>query len=137
MAADIKSIARRTYEEILPKADLKALADVIHPDCISHEATPGSVQGLEGIRQTAVWLNRVFAELHWEIHKIIAEGDTVAVFSTVSGRHADVLMGHAPTNRTVAFKQMAFIRFQDGKGIEFWAVRDDLALMRQLGALPG
>jgi predicted ester cyclase len=28
------------------------------------------------------------------------------------------------------------LRFQDGKAIERWAVRDDLTLMRQLGVLP-
>jgi len=139
MAADIKSIARRTYEELLPKADLNGLAEVIHPDCISHETPPGTgsrPQGLEGTRQTALWLNRVFSDLRWDIHKLIAEGDTVAVFSTLTGRHTGELMGLTSTNRPVAFRQMAFIRFQDGKGIEFWAVRDDLSLMRQLGALP-
>ncbi len=43
-------------------------------------------------------------------------------------------MGTAPTNRPFSFRQVHLIRFQDGKGIEHWAVRDDLGLLRQLGA---
>ncbi len=46
------------------------------------------------------------------------------------------LMGVAPTNRPVAFRLVHLVRFQDGKSIEHWAVRDDLTLMRQLGVVP-
>jgi predicted ester cyclase len=45
-------------------------------------------------------------------------------------------MGLAPTNRPFAFRQVHILRFQDGKAIEHWAVRDDISLMRQLGAIP-
>jgi predicted ester cyclase len=45
-------------------------------------------------------------------------------------------MGLAPTGRSFASRQVHIVRFQDGKGIEHWAVRDDLAMLRQLGALP-
>ena len=45
-------------------------------------------------------------------------------------------MGLAPTSRSVAFRQVHIIRFQDGLGIEHWAVPDDLDLARQLGAIP-
>jgi len=46
------------------------------------------------------------------------------------------LVGLAPTNRPFAVRQVHIVRFQDGRGIEHWAVRDDLGLMRQLGAIP-
>jgi predicted ester cyclase len=36
----------------------------------------------------------------------------------------------------VAFRQVHIVRFQDGKVAEHWAVRDDLGLGRQLGAIP-
>jgi hypothetical protein len=39
----------------------------------------------------------------------------------------------ALTNQQV----MYILRFSDGKAVEHWAARDDMALMRQLGALPG
>jgi predicted ester cyclase len=60
----------------------------------------------------------------------------VAVYTTMSGRHTGDLMGIAPTNRPVSFSYAHILRFQDGKAIERWGVRDDLALMRQLGVIP-
>ena len=31
---------------------------------------------------------------------------------------------------------MHFLRFADGKIVEHWAVRDDAAMMRQIGMIP-
>ncbi len=136
MSVDIKDVARRTLTEIMPNADVAALAEVVHPDCVNHEAPPGTPQGLEGMKQTTLWLRQVFSDLRWEIHKVIGEGDMVAVYCTLHGRHAGELMGVAPTNRPVAFRQVHLVRFQDGRSIEHWAVRDDLTLMRQIGVVP-
>jgi predicted ester cyclase len=136
MASDLKAIARRTLEEIFPNADVAALAQVVHPQVVNHEAPPGAPQGLEGMIQTMRWLARAFSERRYELHQVIAEGDTVVLYCTFHARHTGEFMGLAPTNRPVAVRQVHIVRFQDGKGIEHWAVRDDLGLLRQLGALP-
>lgn len=83
-----------------------------------------------------LWLGSVFSEQRWEIHKVIGEGDTVAVHCTMKGRHTGSLMGIPPTNLAVSCAYVHILRFEDGKAIEHWAVRDDLGLMRQLGVLP-
>jgi predicted ester cyclase len=132
----IKATARRTLEEIFPNGDVAALAEVVHPDVVSHEAPQGAPQGLDGMTRTMLWLNAAFSERRYQIHQVLAEGDSVAVYCTFSGRHTGQFMGLPPTNRPFAFRQVHIIRFQHGKGIEHWAVRDDLALLRQLGALP-
>jgi predicted ester cyclase len=136
MADDLKAIARRTLEEILPNGDIAGLRAVMHPDCVNHEPPPGAPQGLDGMIQAMQWLARGFSDRRFEIHQVIAEGDTVAVHCTFHGRHTGEFMGLAPTNQPVAFRQVHIVRFQDGKGIEHWAVRDDLGLGRQLGAIP-
>lgn len=136
MAVDIKDVARRTLTEIMPNGDVAALAEVVHPDCVNHEAPPGTPGGLEGMKQTMLWLRQVFSDLRWEIHKVVAEADTVALYCTLHGRHTGELMGIPPTNRPVAFRQVHLVRFLDGKSIEHWALRDDLTLMRQLGVVP-
>ena len=46
-------------------------------------------------------------------------------------------MGIPPTNREVAQDYVHILRFKDGKAVEHWGVRDDMALMQQLGVLPG
>ena len=132
----IKAAARRTLEEIFPNGDADGLAEVVHPDCVNHEAPPGALQGLDGMTQSMRMLEAAFSDRRWEIHQAIAEGDTVVLHCTFSGRHTGPFMGLAPTNRPFAFRQVHIVRFQDGKGIEHWAVRDDLGFLRQVGAVP-
>jgi predicted ester cyclase len=136
MAQDIKAAARRTLEEIFPNGDVAALAEVVHPDCVNHEAPPGAPQGLEGMTQSMLMLQRAFSDRHYEIHQVIGEGDTVVIHCTFTGRHTGEFMGLPPTNRPFAFRQIHIVRFEDGKGVEHWAVRDDLTFMRQLGVVP-
>jgi predicted ester cyclase len=83
-----------------------------------------------------LWLRSVFSDQRWEIHQVICEGETVVVYCTFHARHTGNLMGIAPTNREVAQDYIHIVRFHDGKAIEHWGVRDDMALMRQLGLLP-
>lgn len=137
MSEELKAKARRTWEKIVPNADVEALAEVIAEDLIDHSARPDEPQGLAGVQQTVLWLGRVFSDQRWEIHQVIGEGDIVVVYCTLHGRHTGDLMGIAPTNREVAVNYVHIVRFRDGKAVEYWSVRDDMALMRQLGALPG
>jgi predicted ester cyclase len=132
----IKAAARRTLEEIFPNIDVAGLVEVVHPDMVNHDAPPGAPQGLEGMTWSMRMLAAAFSDRRWEIHQAVAEGDTVVLHCTFSGRHTGEFMGLAPTDRPFAFRQAHIVRFQDGKGVEHWAVRDDLSLLRQLGALP-
>ena len=133
---DIKVKARRVFEEIIPSGDASALPDVMHPDCADHSARPGEPQGIEGLTATMRWLNGAFADLAFDIHQVIGEGDTVAVHCTLTGRHTGDLMGIPPTGRPVATPMVHILRFRDGKASDHWAVHDDMATMRQLGVLP-
>ena len=135
MSEDIKTKARRTWEEIIPNGDVPAVADVMHADCVDHSARAGEPHGIEGAIQTMQWLHAVFSDLKFEIHHVIRDGDTVAVHCTLTGRHTGDLMGVPPTNRPVAIPMVHILRFREGKAAEHWAVHDTAA-MRQLGVLP-
>ena len=45
-------------------------------------------------------------------------------------------MGIPPTGREVAYDYVHILRYRDGKAVEYWGLRDDMSLMRQLGVLP-
>ena len=49
------------------------------------------------------------------------------------GRHLGEFLGHPPTGREFATKQIHIYRLQGGKVIEPWSVRDDLGQTLQLG----
>jgi predicted ester cyclase len=137
MTEELKAKARRIWEEIFPNGDVEHLAEVIAEDSIDHGARPDEPRGLPGVQQTMLWLRSVFSDQRWEIHQVIGEGESVVVYCTLHARHTGDLMGIPPTNRDVAQDYVHILRFKNGRAAEHWGVRDDMALMRQLGVLPG
>jgi predicted ester cyclase len=137
MSQDLKAVARRVLEEIFPADDEAALAESLSADFVNHEAPPGTPPGLGSVTYFMHALARAFSDQRWTIHRVLADGDTVAIHCTHSGRHTGDYFGLPATGRTFAYKQMHMIRVVNGKGVEHWAVRDDATLMRQLtGQLP-
>jgi predicted ester cyclase len=136
ISQDIKAIARRTLGEVFPHGDVAALTEVVHPNFVDHDGPPGAPPGLDGVAWSLRMLQAAFSARRWEIHQVIAEDDTVVLSCTFHGRHTGQFMGLAPTSRSFAFRQVHIIRFQEGMGIEHWAVPDHLDLARQLGPIP-
>jgi predicted ester cyclase len=137
MVEDLKAVARRIFEEVIPNGEVAGLRAVVHPEVVNHGTAPDAPPGLDGNIEAMRWLNGGFSERRFEVHQVIAEGDTVVVHCTFHGRHTGQFRGLAPTNQPVAFRHVHILRFQDGKVVEHWAVRDDLGLGRQLGVFPG
>ncbi|MET4637618.1 ester cyclase [Mycetocola sp. 2940] len=128
----IKEQARRVLEEAFPNNDDNLLRELVSDTFVNHEAPPGTPPGLGGISFYMHMLAAAFSDQRWEIHKVLAEGDTVVMYCTHSGRHTGDFFGVPATGRAFAYKQMHMVRVVDGKGVEHWAVRDDASLMRQL-----
>jgi predicted ester cyclase len=126
--------ARRVLEEIFPAADEAAMAEAISAEFVNHEAPPGTPPGPAGITMFMRMLAAAFSDQKWTVQKVVADGDTVALYCVHSGRHTGTWFGLPATGREFAYKQMHMIRMKDGLGVEHWAVRDDAALMRQLTA---
>ena len=127
---------RRTYEELLNGGDLSVAEELVAADFVNHEAPPGRDRGPESMRGLAIMLRTAFPDLRFEIEELVAEGDVVAGRLTMSGTHEGSLMGMPPTGRSVRQDHMHFVRFEDGKAVEHWGVRDDFGMMKQLGLLP-
>jgi predicted ester cyclase len=146
---DLKSIAVRSIH-CMASGSSADFDEVIHPQGFTRErrAAPPSARG-EGptaFEALANWFRAAFADLHYDIHLAVTEGNVVTVNSTMNGRHVapivfytedgDVDSAFPPTGKTFAITQSHWIRFQDGKIIEHWANRDDLGLAQQLGWVP-
>ena len=135
--AENKAQFRRAYEELLNGGNLEVAEDLVAPEFLNHEAPPGRDRGPESMRGLATMLRTAFPDLHFTIEELVAEGDTVAGRLTMSGTHRGHLMGMPPTGRSVRQDHMHFVRFQNGKAIEHWGVRDEMGMMQQLGVIPG
>ncbi len=132
-SADVAT-ARRVLEEIFPAADEAALAEVISPEFVNHEAPAGTPPGPAGTTMFMRLLAAAFSDQKWTMEKVLVDGDTVVLYCVHSGRHTGTFFGLPATGRAFAYKQMHMIRLEDGLGVEHWAVRDDAGLMRQLTA---
>lgn len=136
--------------QIMATGDLDAFHDVVHPNAVNREsaqeppATRG--QGPGAFHATALWLRAIYADLHWQIHETVEQGDIVAVHCTMSGRHVGPFLAYdaagqverafPPTGRTFATTQTHWFRIADSKVIEHWANRDDLGTATQLHWVP-
>jgi predicted ester cyclase len=116
--------------------DLARLDVLCTPDLVNHALAPGRAPGLEGTREFLRGARRETHGGHWLSSVVVAEGDMVVQF----GRRelhwpGGSLLGFdarpGVTTRDVAFAY----RLVDGRIAERWAIRDDLAMLRQLGAL--
>jgi predicted ester cyclase len=149
LSTDARSIAVRSIH-IMANGSRTDFDAVIHPAAVDRENTvqpPSSrVAGSAGFYATALWLRAAFADLHYDIHHVVADGDLVAVSSTMNGRHVAPFVLYTddgrvdtafpPTRKAFATTQSHWFRIEGGKVIEHWANRDDLGQARQLGWVP-
>lgn len=128
-------LTRRVLDELFDKGNLEAADELIHPDFVNHEAPPGNPQGREGLKETVRWLRGLWGPMRAEIEDEICEGDKVVARMTVHGHHVGEFLGKQPTGKAYAAEQIHIYRYEDGKLIEHWSVRDDLGQALQLGLL--
>jgi predicted ester cyclase len=88
-------------------------------------------------------VNRLFAEFraafpdwHEEIVELVAEGNTVAGRFRCSGTHLGEFLGEAPTGKLMDVEEVFFLRVEEGKFVDLWALEDSLNRMWQLDLLP-
>jgi predicted ester cyclase len=149
VSADPTSLAVRSIHA-MADGDRADFGTLYHPRATDREnqvQPPSSrVPGPVGFYSTALWLRAAFTGLHYDIHHALADGDLVAVNSTMNGRHVAPWTVYTddgavdavfpPTHKTFAVTQAHWFRIEDGQIIEHWTNRDDLGMARQLGWIP-
>ena len=75
-----------------------------------------------------------------ENHQLIGEGGLVAHHMTIHGRHQastmPLLQATEATGGPVTWTYIHIWRVANGRVVEHWACRDDVGLLRQVGAWP-
>lgn len=133
-----KELVRRLVDEIFNRGHVGAADELMAPDFVEHEELPPGVpSGREGVKQMALMLRGAFPDFRATIEDMVAEGDRVVLRMTWTGTHQGKFMGIPPTGRSVSFGVIDIIRITEGKFVEHWGQMDNMALMHQLGAVPG
>ena len=148
-AIKVRELAARSVR-MMADGSRDEFHEVLHPEFLNHEAKDeppdARHRGPDAAYATALWLRDAFAELQWEIHEVVVEGDLAVVHCTMSGRHvrpfaeydehARIKEVFPPTGKRFATTQTHWLRVADGRVIEHWANRDDLGTAFQLGWVP-
>jgi predicted ester cyclase len=123
----------------LAEGDDTAVDEFIAEDMVNHAAGPQR-QGRDGWKQIIANIDNDLGRGGLETHHVIAEGDLVAHHITLAGTHQastmPLLAGVPVTHKPVTWTYIHIWRISNGKIAEHWACRDDVGLLRQVGAWP-
>jgi predicted ester cyclase len=135
---DIPSDPKAVVTELFRRmaAGERAVDDLIADDMINHAAGP---QGRDAWLRIVDVISTDFGDdMTVEHHHLIAEGELVAHHMTIHGTHRastmPLLAGATPTGEPVSWTYMHLWRVAEGLIVEHWACRDDVGLLRQVGA---
>jgi predicted ester cyclase len=133
----MKTLVRDVLERAFNQGDLSVIDEHLAFDAVDHQETPGT-DFPSHLKHVVRALRTAFPDLHFEVHRMLAEGDIVAFHSTMTGTHHGVLAvmpGQAipPTGRAVAVQHMHFVQVSEGKGRDLWHLWDVPQMLRQLG----
>jgi len=136
-AADNKNVIRRFVEEVLNAGQFERLPELVQEDFVELDPLPGQAQGRAGLGEVVRQLRVSFPDMHWVIHEMIAEGDTVCSRFTWTGTQRAAFLGVPATGKPVSVKGVVIDRLSAGTMADSRILMDTLGLMQQLGALPG
>jgi steroid delta-isomerase-like uncharacterized protein len=132
-----KARARAFWAEVFNTHDLARIRGFLAPGFVNHNAQPGTPNGPEGAGQVFSRLWAGCSDMHFDLQEIIAEGSKVVCIGVMTGTHDGPLHGIPATHQPTAALQIHVLTFDDtGLITEHLAVRDDVTVLRQLGALP-
>ena len=127
---------RLLYERVMNDHDIGAADSLITLDRPDHDETfpPEFTTGREGFKKLMTMLIAAFPDMHFTIDRLVAQGDMVSAFDTVSGTHRGPFMGIEATGKSFTVTNADFCRFtDDGMICEHWGLIDVAGMMRQLG----
>jgi hypothetical protein len=124
MSEENKAMVRRLVEAINAGAEEAAVDEMFAP------------RAARRVKRLFAEFRSAFPDWREDIVELVAEGNTVAGRFRCSGTHRGEFLGQAPTCRRMEVEEVFFLRVEDGKFVDFWALEDSLGRMRQLGLLP-
>jgi predicted ester cyclase len=120
----IKSMVRRLVEAINAAGEAEAVDELFTP------------RAARRVKRLFAEFRSAFPDWREEIVELVAEENTVAGRFRCSGTHLGEFLDETPTGKRMEVEEVFFLRAEDGKFVDFWALEDSMIRMRQLGLLP-
>lgn len=129
-----KAIIRRLYEEAHCKGNLDVIDEVYAHDVELHiPGIPEDPYGPAAVKQLIAMVRRTFPGITVTVEDLVAENDKVVANVTWRGPNIGRGQGASPYVPLVAWARLDVYRLFNGRIVEQWADRDDLAALHALG----
>jgi len=130
----------RNVIDALNTGDISKVSDFISPNYLNHESQMDPVRskmrGPQEFIDTVVNIRNAFSDLQYELTDSIVSNEKVISIVSVRGKHTGSFFGFiSPTGNKISYQAVHIFSIHDGKIAEHKAIRDDLALMYQLGVV--
>ena len=135
--SDVNKQLSRHFTELFTTGDPDRADEVLSRDVVFHGPTGiGDLRGLAEMKRLVAAYHAAFPDARSTVEDQVAEGRKVVTRWRARGTHRGDFAGVAPTGREIDMQGITIEQIEDGKITEVWVARDDLGLLRQLGALP-
>ena len=124
----------RAVFDALNDRDLERIRDLVTDDFVDHGSPFPLPPGPDGYISILTFVTQVL-QITYEIHEVVAAGDTVALRATAHGINAVSPAGIEPTMQPNAMKTAHFYHVRGDRLCEHWGIRDELDALYQVGAL--
>jgi predicted ester cyclase len=127
----------------LNTGDTSKVSEFISPIYFNHESQMDPVRskmrGPQEFIDTVVNLRKAISDIHYELLESVASNEKVVSIVSVRGKHTGSFFGFIPpSGNKISYQAVhIFTIGDDGKITEHKAIRDDLAMMYQLGVVKG
>jgi predicted ester cyclase len=135
---ETKRAAERFYEKVneaMRTGNVALLDEVLAPDAVDHNPTPGQGPGREGIKKAFAEGRDAFSDMRMTVLDMVAEGHKVACRIVTRMTHRGDFQGIRATGKQVTLSGIDILRIANGVVAERWGEFDNLGLLQQLGAV--
>jgi steroid delta-isomerase-like uncharacterized protein len=126
----------KRFELAFRAGDLATIDELSDPGLVDHNPAPDHEPTLAGFKEKVAFFSGAF-DLHEDLQDIVASGDTVATRWVVTGAQRREFMGIPANGQAIEIEGMNFYRVSNGRVTDVWTQFDAVALLQQLGAMPG
>lgn len=127
-----KELIRRLVDEVWNGGNLAVADELYHPQA-TWPSNPSLPVGSAGAKAVVGMYRQAMPDFHVEFKELLASGDMVLAWISLSGTQRRDLMGVPPTGKKAQWGQIIIARFAAGQIVESWSNEDILGLMQQLG----
>jgi steroid delta-isomerase-like uncharacterized protein len=132
-AANNRSKAQRFYDEVINGHNAAMIDSFCTEDFTDHNPSQGhSGKGREDLRAAFNEMFSAVPDIKITPDFIIAHGDTVVAYVTMTGTNSGPMRSMPATNKSFKINGVDIIVVKDGKARDRWGMFDDISLMRQL-----